>query len=169
MLCFIYTGKTCSHPPAEQPHWMTMINRNVFLINVAIYWPLCAIKKLNKSLMLSLSPDTQELVVQHHLSWHIPGGRKKEEAVKRPRMHTHTLKIIIKHQQRLYLLHVNNYTQKTLVHFMCMYSGERCNSIFLLWKWHFLVVFLFLIFTSNPLHWSLTVVVSPCITETSQI
>lgn len=128
----IYSGKTCSRPSAERPQWMTMINRNVFLINVAIYWPLCAIKKLNKSLMLCLSPDTREQVVQHHLSWHGPGGRKKEEAVKWPRMFPHTLEIIIKHQQQLYLLHVNNYIQKTLVHFMCMYSEDRCNSIFLL-------------------------------------
>ena len=40
----IYSGKTCSRPPAERPQRMTMINRNVSLINVVICGPLCAVK-----------------------------------------------------------------------------------------------------------------------------
>lgn len=41
----IYSGKTYSHPPAERPQWMTMIKRNVSLINVVICWPPNAIKR----------------------------------------------------------------------------------------------------------------------------
>ena len=72
----IYSGKTCSHPPAEHPQRMTMINRNVSLINVVIYRPLCAVKCTVIHYSVYESRHTAA-VVRDHLSWHTPGKQLK--------------------------------------------------------------------------------------------